>query len=52
MARTDGLWGGYRFKRGFGGEIKRTSGVYQKVIKKPLYSVYSMLLKIRKIQAS
>ncbi len=52
MSRTDGLWGVYRFKRGFGGEIKRTSGVYQKVIIKPIYSVYSMLMKIRKIQAS
>ena len=48
MSRTDGLWGVYRFKRGFGGEIKRTAGVYQKVINKPVYSAYSMLMKIRK----
>jgi len=52
MSRSDGLWGVYRFKRGFGGEIKRTAGVYQKVINKPLFSAYSMLMKIRKIQAS
>jgi len=52
MSRTDGLWGVYRFKRGFGGEIKRTAGVYQKVINKPLYSAYSMLMKVRKIQVS
>ncbi len=51
MSRSDGLWGVYRFKRGFGGEIKRTAGVYQKVINKPLYMAYSMLMKIRKIQA-
>ena len=49
MSRTDGLWGVYRFKRGFGGEIKRTAGVYQKVINKPLFSAYSMLMKIRNI---
>jgi len=51
MSRSDGLWGVYRFKRGFGGEIKRTAGVYQKVINKPFYTAYSMLMKIRKIQA-
>jgi len=47
-ARSDGLWGVYRFKRGFGGEIKRTAGVFQKVLKKPIYFIYLMLLKIRK----
>jgi lipid II:glycine glycyltransferase (peptidoglycan interpeptide bridge formation enzyme) len=52
MSRSDGLWGVYRFKRGFGGEIKRTAGVFQKIINKPLYTAYSMLMKIRKIQAS
>jgi len=50
MSRSDELWGVYRFKRGFGGEIKRTAGVYQKVINKPIYTAYSMLMKIRKIQ--
>lgn len=50
MSRSDGLWGVYRFKRGFGGEIKRTAGVYQKVINKPIYMAYSMLMKMRKIQ--
>ena len=50
MSRSDGLWGVYRFKRGFGGEIKKTAGVYQKVINKSLYKIYSMLMKIRKIQ--
>ena len=52
MSRSEGLWGVYRFKRGFGGEIKRTAGVYQKVINEPLFFAYSMLMKIRKIQAS
>ena len=52
MSRSDGLWGVYLFKRGFGGEIKRTAGVYQKVINMPLYLAYSMLMKMRKIQAS
>jgi len=51
MSRSDGLWGVYRFKRGFGGGIKRTAGVYQKVINKPLYTAYSMIMKIRKIYA-
>jgi peptidoglycan pentaglycine glycine transferase (the first glycine) len=46
--RSDGLWGVYRFKRGFGGDIKRTVGVFQLVLKKPIYLAYSGLLKIRK----
>lgn len=52
MSRNDGLWGVYRFKRGFGGEIKRTAGVFQKVLNYPVYMAYSMLMKIRKIQAA
>ncbi|MDO9547269.1 MAG: peptidoglycan bridge formation glycyltransferase FemA/FemB family protein [Pelolinea sp.] len=48
MQRSDGLWGVYRFKRGFGGDVNRTAGVFQKVLKKPLYLAYSVLLKIRK----
>jgi peptidoglycan pentaglycine glycine transferase (the first glycine) len=47
--RSDGLWGVYRFKRGFGGDVKRTAGVFQKVLNKPLYLLFSILLKIRKI---
>jgi lipid II:glycine glycyltransferase (peptidoglycan interpeptide bridge formation enzyme) len=46
--RSDGLWGVYRFKRGFSGDIKRTAGVFQKVLKKSMYLAYSVLLKIRK----
>jgi peptidoglycan pentaglycine glycine transferase (the first glycine) len=46
--RSDGLWGVYRFKRGFGGDIMRTAGVFQKVLNKPLYVLFSALLKIKK----
>ncbi len=38
--RSDGLWGVYRFKRGFGGEIKRSVGAWDKVYNKPLYLAY------------
>lgn len=31
LERTDGLWGVYRFKRGFGGEIKRTIGAWDRI---------------------
>ena len=46
-ARSDGLWGVYRFKRGFGGEIKRTSGVYEQVLNKQQFWFYSLLLKMK-----
>ena len=46
--RSDGLWGVYRFKRGFGGEVKRTAGVYVKVLRPVLYRLYLIAVKIRK----
>jgi lipid II:glycine glycyltransferase (peptidoglycan interpeptide bridge formation enzyme) len=39
-SRNDGLWGVYRFKRGYGGEIKRTAGAWDKVYNTPLYLAY------------
>ncbi len=47
-SRSDGLWGVYRFKRGFGGELKRSAGVYAKILRPGLYHLYSMAMKIRK----
>lgn len=38
--RHDGLWGVYRFKRGFGGDLKRAVGVWDKVYMPLLYKVY------------
>ena len=34
--RSDGLWGVYRFKRGFGGEVVRCVGLWEKALN-PLY---------------
>ena len=48
MKRQEGLWGVYRFKRGFGGEIKRSAGVFEKPINRPLFFAYKQLLKVRK----
>jgi lipid II:glycine glycyltransferase (peptidoglycan interpeptide bridge formation enzyme) len=47
-SRNDGLWSIYRFKRGFGGEMKRSAGVYQKVFQKLPYSLYQFIYKLRK----
>jgi lipid II:glycine glycyltransferase (peptidoglycan interpeptide bridge formation enzyme) len=40
--RSDGLWGVYRFKRGFGGEVVRYTGLWEKSLH-PLYQVASQL---------
>ena len=40
MQRNDGLWGVYRFKRGFGGEVVRTVPAYVRVYKPLLYRAY------------
>jgi lipid II:glycine glycyltransferase (peptidoglycan interpeptide bridge formation enzyme) len=38
--RRDGLWGVYRFKRGFGGELRRAAGALDRVYNLPLYLLY------------
>jgi peptidoglycan pentaglycine glycine transferase (the first glycine) len=49
-SRNDGLWGVYRFKRGFGGEIKRSVGPWDRVYNPFLYRLYSIWLKYRKVE--
>ena len=39
-SRHDGLWGVYRFKRGFGGEIKRAAQALDRVYNPLLYWAY------------
>jgi lipid II:glycine glycyltransferase (peptidoglycan interpeptide bridge formation enzyme) len=39
-AREDGLWGVYRFKRGFGGSIKRSQPTLDRVYNPLLYKLY------------
>jgi len=38
--RSDGLWGVYRFKRGFGGELKRATQAMDRVYNPWLYRLY------------
>jgi lipid II:glycine glycyltransferase (peptidoglycan interpeptide bridge formation enzyme) len=37
---SHGLWGVYRFKRGFGGKVVRAAGSWDRVYKPTLYSLY------------
>ncbi len=39
-SRHDGLWGVYRFKRGFGGEVKRAAQALDRVYNPLLYKLY------------
>ena len=43
MERNDGLWGVYRFKRGFGGEVVRSVPAYIRVYQPLLYRVYQKI---------
>jgi peptidoglycan pentaglycine glycine transferase (the first glycine) len=38
--RSDGLWGVYRFKRGFGGELKRSAQALDRIYNPLLYKLY------------
>lgn len=42
--RFDSLWGVYRFKRGFGGELKRAEGAWDKIYNPLLYAGYKILM--------
>ncbi len=44
--RHDGLWGVYRFKRGFGGRLVRTVGAWDRVYNPVLYGAYQAYLRI------
>ncbi len=41
--RSDGLWGVYRFKRGFGGMVSRSVQAEDFVINKTLYRIYKLI---------
>jgi lipid II:glycine glycyltransferase (peptidoglycan interpeptide bridge formation enzyme) len=43
--RQDGLWGVYRFKRGFGGDLKRAIGTWDRVYNPVLYRIYRLWVK-------
>ena len=47
-ARHDGLWGVYRFKRGFGGQLARSVGAWDRVYNPVLYQAYIGYLKLRR----
>jgi len=40
--RSDGLWGVYRFKRGFGGQLKRSAPAFIRVYRPLLYKAYQL----------
>ena len=45
--RSDGLWGVYRHKRGYGGQVVRYAGAFDYVYRKPLYALYRLASKLR-----
>lgn len=40
--RSDGLWGVYRFKRGFGGQVEKSIGAFDYVYNPLLYKLYKL----------
>ena len=46
-SRYDGLWGVYRFKRGFGGRLVRSAGAWDRVYRPLLYQLYLRFMKGR-----
>jgi lipid II:glycine glycyltransferase (peptidoglycan interpeptide bridge formation enzyme) len=46
-SRSDGLWGVYGFKRGWGGRVARSLGAWDKVYNPLVYGAYQLALKVR-----
>jgi lipid II:glycine glycyltransferase (peptidoglycan interpeptide bridge formation enzyme) len=38
--RSDGLWGVYRFKRGFGGQLRRAAEPWDRVYQSLFYKIF------------
>lgn len=49
LNRSDGLWGVYRFKRGFGGKLIRSIGAWDVVYNPVLYYFYLQYVKNKKL---
>ena len=47
--RNDGLWGVYRFKRGFGGQLVRHTGAWVKVISPIRWMGFRLAKRARKM---
>ena len=43
--RSDGLWGVYRFKRGWGGQVMRSVGAWDRPYNRALYAAYTWALR-------
>jgi lipid II:glycine glycyltransferase (peptidoglycan interpeptide bridge formation enzyme) len=41
---TDSMWGVYRFKEGYGGDVTRYIGAWDFPVNKPFYKLYTQLL--------
>jgi len=44
--RSDGLWGVYRFKRGFGGRNMRSAGAWDRVYQRRIYALYKLGMRV------
>ena len=47
----DGLWGVYRFKRGFGGDVHRSTGAWDRIYHPLLYWMYSKISRVRSTES-
>jgi lipid II:glycine glycyltransferase (peptidoglycan interpeptide bridge formation enzyme) len=46
----DGLWGVYRFKQGFGGEVVRYAGTYDLVYNRAMYLLWQRMQRLRAVR--
>jgi lipid II:glycine glycyltransferase (peptidoglycan interpeptide bridge formation enzyme) len=49
LQHKEGLWGVYRFKRGFGGDVRRAIDPWQRIYQPALYPLYRWWVQKRKV---
>ena len=47
--KSEGLWGVYRFKRGFGGQLRRSAAAWDRIYKPLLYKIYQIRARRREL---
>jgi peptidoglycan pentaglycine glycine transferase (the first glycine) len=52
QTRSDGLWGVYGFKRGWGGQVARSAGAWDKPYIAPLYAAFEAVIRWRERRAA
>ena len=47
LDRSDDLWSVYRFKRGFGGELRRSIRAFDRIYRPGMFQIYNWIIRLK-----